>query len=496
MSQTRTVKLQVDAEEALKRLEAVEKELSQISKTSKETAKGTTLVSKGFRGIGLAWKAIGIGAVISALQFLADKLSANQEVLDTVATASAVFGDVLNRLAKPIIEVIKGLGLLGQAVTKVFKGEFQEASDLAVTAFDNVKTSVTGSSTSLKDFVETSKQAAQETLQFAKNLIAMQKEVKLAEADQRQLQLIYQRDAELQRQIRDDVNLTIEERIAANERLGRILDEQFEAERSLVLKKIKVAEIELSRNKDNIDLQVALKNAKTDLFELEERITGQRSEQLVNLTALENEYKESVKETGIQLKANVDTTVETNDEIIRIQDKRIENLIENDNEERELRAQQIEAVKAMEIGAAQSILTSLGTLAGEGTKMAKATALSQILINTAQAISGAIKAGAGLTFPANLGAIATGVASVLSGIASAKAIFKKVPGGGNDVDTPQNVNTAVQEATGIGALTPNIEAIEQPELGGGQTTVQAFVVENDISNAQALQQELDVQATL
>ena len=50
-------------------------------------------------------------------------------------------------------------------------------------------------------------------------------------------------------------------------------------------------------------------------------------------------------------------------------------------------------------------------------------------------------------------------------------------------------------AGGMGALVPNMENVEQPTVGG-DTTVQAFVVENDISNAQALQQELDTQATL
>ena len=41
MSQTKTVKLQIDAEEALKRLDAVEKELGNITKASKKTAEGT-----------------------------------------------------------------------------------------------------------------------------------------------------------------------------------------------------------------------------------------------------------------------------------------------------------------------------------------------------------------------------------------------------------------------------------------------------------------------
>ena len=47
--------------------------------------------------------------------------------------------------------------------------------------------------------------------------------------------------------------------------------------------------MELDQNKDNIDLQVALINAKTEMADLDERITGQRSEQLTNLKSLEKE---------------------------------------------------------------------------------------------------------------------------------------------------------------------------------------------------------------
>ena len=100
------------------------------------------------------------------------------------------------------------------------------------------------------------------------------------------------KEAELQRQIRDDVSLTMQERIAANNQLGIILNKQFEEEKAITDKKVLLAEMELSTNKGNIDLQVALTNSKTELAELDERITGQRSEQLTNLNALQ---KESVR---------------------------------------------------------------------------------------------------------------------------------------------------------------------------------------------------------
>jgi hypothetical protein len=48
---------------------------------------------------------------------------------------------------------------------------------------------------------------------------------------------------------------------------------------------------------------------------------------------------------------------------------------------------------------------------------------------------------------------------------------------------------------GIGGTIPNLENITGTATGE-QQPVQAFVVETDISNAQALQEELDIQATL
>ena len=482
MAIEKNIKRNVEAKDAIKDVDKLKQGVNDTSKSAADSKSSFAKMTTGVKGLGLAFKALGIGLIVSAFVKLQDALSQNQVFADKVNIAleavSITFQQIIGTVVEKGQKVIDFFQKTGSAITKFFKKDLD------------------GLNNSFEENNKQTETAFQRNRRLATEIVNLRKEVKLAEAEQRKLQLTYQKEAEIQRQLRDDTNLSIDERIAANTRLGQVLDEQFEKEKELADKKVALAELELSKNKDNVDLQVALINAQTELADLDERITGQRSEQLTNLTSLQNEYNESVKETGIQLKANVDTAVETNDELIRVNDEGIQELIDNEDEKREILAARIEASKAMQVDGAKSILASLGTLAGEGTKMAKATALSQILINTAQSISGAIKAGAGIPFPANLGAIATGVASVLSGIASAKAIFKKVPGGGNDVDTPQNVNTAVQQATGLGALTPNLEGIEQPELGGGQPTVQAFVVENDISNAQALQEELNVQATL
>ena len=457
-------------------------------------------MKNGIGAVGLAFKAMGVGLIVSAFAKLAEMLGENQAIMDKVAVASAVFGDVLRRLINPIVEVVKGIGMLGKAMVKVFKGDFKGASELAVDAFGNVKEAIVGNSTSLKDFIKNAKDAANESVKFAKELVNLRNEVKLAEANQRQLQLVYQKDAEVQRQIRDDISLTFEERIAANTKLGEILDEQFAKEQALAQKKVALAELELSRNKGNIDLQVALIDAKTELADLDERITGQRSEQLTNLKALEKEQADAIQ-AGIDAENKRLADIEAaNQKELALAEKKAAELkkIQEKEAADALKIKEAEeaARKALLERGGKQALSLVAKLAGEGTATAKAAAIAGILIDTAKGVSGAIAAGAGLPFPLNLGAIASGVASVLAGIANAKAVLKKVPGdgGGGGGDTSVSVPTA-PSVGGLGAQNVNMEAVEQPELGG-QQPAQAFVVESDISNAQALQQELDLQSTL
>ena len=246
-------------------------------------------------------------------------------------------------------------------------------------------------------------------------------------------------------------------------------------------KEIETARVKEAKSK--LDRDNALLAARELNLVIDEELTTKEIEALI---------KTEEKKLTIEQKAANDLKIlkqKEADEIIKIADKKAAD---------ELKATEnkIAANKAMEISGAQSILGALGQLAGEGTKLAKATAVSSILINTAQGVSAAIKAGAGLVFPANLGAIATGVGAVLSGIASAKSILSKVPEGVDmaetNIDLGSSNTPSLQEmnAGGLGGLIPNVNPLSTT------APIQAYVVENDISNAQALQEELEIQATL
>tara|TARA_R100001594_G_scaffold581_3_gene2245 strand:+ start:14092 stop:15543 length:1452 start_codon:yes stop_codon:yes gene_type:complete len=483
MAVEKNIKINVDAKDAIKQVDKLEQGVKKTGKGAKDSKKGFSAMKSGVKRVGLAFKAMGIGLIVAGFAALKDALAKNQAVMDKVNIASVVIGDIFQKLVNTVMAVVKSLGLLGKAVGKVLKGEFKEAGDLAKQSFDGVKEAVVGNSESFKDFIKNAKESAKETVKYANDLVRLQNEVKLAEANQRQLQLTYQKDAEIQRQLRDDISLTFEERIAANTKLGEILNEQFAEEQALANKKVELAELELSRNKDNIDLQVALINAKTELADLDERITGQRSEQLTNLKALEKEQADAIKATADAKQKELEDAKKAADEAVKIAEK-----------EAEAKAQIERDLGRTRRDIVANALGSVASLIGEETKAGKALAVGQALINTYSAATAALAqppVGAGPIFGpiAAVGAVAAGLANVK------KIVATKLPGVTDDGGGTAGATPAIPQAGGIGGnLIPNMNAITPPDTG--VQPVQAFVVENDISNAQALQEELDIQATL
>ena len=482
MAIEKTIIIKAETKEAAANVQKLNTQIQATDEATVAAESGFVALTSTINAAGLAFKALGIGLIVSAFVSLKDALGENQVVLDKVNIATAVIGDIFQKLVNTILSVVKGLGLLGKAVGKVLKGEFKEAGEIAKQSFDGVKEAVVGNNESFKDFINNAKEAAKESVKFAKDLVNLRNEVKLAEANQRQLQLTYQRDAELQRQLRDDISLTFDERIAANEELGRILDEQFAEEQALAQKKVELAELELSRNKDNIDLQVALINAKTELADLDERITGQRSEQLTNLNALEKEQADAIKATAdAEAKKLADQQAAANKSV------------EIAKKEAEAKAQIERTLAQTRRSIVANSLGQVASLLGEESKAGKALAVGQALINTYSAAAAALApppTGAGPIFGpiAAVGAVAAGLANVK------KIVSTKLPGVSGDSAPTASPDIPAESVGGIGGLIPNLEAISPPDIS--QQPVQAFVVENDISNSQALQEELEIQATL
>ena len=120
-------------------------------------------------------------------------------------------------------------------------------------------------------------------------------------------------------------------------------------------------------------------------------------------------------------------------------------------------------------------------------------AIAQTLINTYSAATAALApppVGAGPI----LGPIAA-AGAIVSGLANVKQIVQtKLPGVSDDPAPSGGEPSVPSGFNGIGGAIPNMESIQG--FDSAIQPVQAFVVENDISNSQALQEELEIQATL
>ena len=548
MAIEKTIILNADMKQAIDGLNNVEEKLGDIDKTTKKTETSTSSLASGFKGVGLAMKAAGFALIMKLVDNLSDALMKNEQIADGVEVVFNSIGvvfklltdtiinvytavaessdnfDALGRVAKNVLDIaltpfklaFDGIKLGVQSLQlvwekSVFGGKGKDVERIAelTTNIENTKQSIKDTKDALiesgKEIVGDFTEAVGEITNIAtvvqdefkktfedvtvnsiieqgKAITATKKNYELLSLQQQRLIEQYDIEAETQRQIRDDVSLDITERIAANERLGQILLDKNTAEQEAIDAQIASLQQRIALEGTSVELTNEIFALETEKIAVQATVTGLESEQLMNKNALLQEQRDLEQE---------------------VLDKQLEDaekLTAKEKEEADKRKAIAAAEKQAKLDFANAVLGGVTQLAGEGTKAAKAAAMASILLNTASAVTGAIKSAQSMPFPLNLGAIATGVGAVLSGVASAKQLLAKVPGGGDNPDTNVEVPSASSgglDAGGMGAFdSPNLEGIEQPEIGGGGSTVQAFVVENDISNAQALQEELDIQATL
>ena len=274
------------------------------------------MLFRSVKGIGTALKAAGIGLVVALLAKLGEVFSKNQKVLDTFNTATtaleiafndlfsfisnnigAVTGffkdifenpqeslkDFANAIKDNLIErfqsMLDMIGYLSKAIGHLFKGEFAEAKDAAVEAGKEMVDTWTGVDNSVDKITQTIKKGAEvvlvyskKTLDQAKAITETTKAAERAAVEFAKLNAQYLKDAEIQRQIRDDETKTFEERIEANQKLDKILAEQQKAQKAQIQLQINAAQAQYNINASE-ENYIALQEAKVGMLELEETIT-------------------------------------------------------------------------------------------------------------------------------------------------------------------------------------------------------------------------------
>jgi len=370
MAQEIDINLNVETKEAVTNINKLAEtlnntsdEVKKVGKSTNEVEKSTKTLADGFKGVGLAIKAMGIGLVISAMSTLKEVFMSNQKVADTVATGMGTVVNVFTKVVDVVISVIekvnnssngfKGLtntisGLItisltplklgfyaislaideaklaweesffGDGDTKTIdklnkristtKDNIEEVGKNALDAGKKVVNNIGAAVTEVGKVVEgtidgVSKISIKGAYEQAKANVQLQNTAKLAEANQARLVEQYDRQAEKLRQIRDNDLISIDERIKANDKLKDVLDKQQKAMIGQADMQIAAAKNTYEMNK-NIENQVALTNALANKEGVLAQVEGLRSEQIANNIALTKE-KTALQQSEVENLTNL-----------------------------------------------------------------------------------------------------------------------------------------------------------------------------------------------
>ena len=264
-------------------------------------------MAKGFIGLtkaSLGFIATPIGALLAVLVgaflLVRNAMNRSEEATNKIKVAFSAFSGILNKLLK-ILEPLGGFLIDGlvkgfELVEKgIFKAVDAIASGLDALGFDE-------KAESLRKFNKEIEEGAKQGRELALAEIALEKAQRLAQ----KTQLDFQKDAEKLRQIRDDETKTFAQRIKSNEDLGVVLQNQLRVESEIAQKALEVANLRIQaegQTKEALDAQA---EALTAISDIEERITGQESEQLTNRVAL---LKEATQKRIEAQKAELDNLI-------------------------------------------------------------------------------------------------------------------------------------------------------------------------------------------
>ena len=441
-------------------------------------------------------------------------------------------------LSVAILETKQNLYEVGEAAAGA-AGDIVDNFGEAITEVSEIGTQV------VNGLKEISVEAALET---AKTNQALKKSAQLAAAESRILLEQYDRQAELQRQIRDDETKSIDERIKANDELAVILNKQEEAmtKNAELVKAAAQAQFDLTGKTEDY---VAVLEAEAEVQAVAATVTGFRSEQQVNKNALD---KEGIELTNAKLESESLLSIEQKrfnaeqieDEYARLlalqevdvleaeqESVRLQAIVDNANAGTQAKidaqialdqfteqSEQTSVTRAKEIADAKikiaeteaqakkdnldktaAVLENFSNIAGKETVAGKAFAVAAATINTYRGVSDALAATTVTPFETAL-KFANAAAIGISGIANVKKILSvqlpPVTGGGS---TPKGSPTPAPLSMPPAFNTVGASGTNQlaDAIGGqSQQPVQAFVVSSSVTTAQELDRNIIDDATI
>jgi hypothetical protein len=521
-------------------------------KAFKTSLKGVT---GGFKTMRAAIISTGIGALIIAITSLIAAFRSSEEGQNKFAKLTSMIGTVVSVLTDRIADLGEGIinaftnpveaiknfsksvksfitdringiidsfGLLGSAIKKAFTGDFSGALEDAKDGFVKLNNSINPVAIVSKALVKSTKELVKEMKEEAK--IAGQIADIRAEADKLDRKLIVDRakaDRDRATLLEQSVN---KEKFSVEERIG-FLQEAADLEEKITNQEIEAAQKRLDAQRAENALGKSTKEDKEKEAQLEAQLIQLETAKLTKQKEVTSQIIAFKAEEAAQLKAIADQKAAEDKERA---DKEALEKKERDakalEEQKKLDEQIVQAQQNLEQAKANAIqggLQVIGMLAGKSKAVAKTLLIVEKGLAIAQVISTASKAIA--QAKANLAAtpavigLVPNPAYVIQAAATAKGILSTKIAAATSVAT-----IAAQAIQGLGggggggsagglggggateSQPPSFNIVGQSETnqlaeavaGQEQQPVQAYVVANDVTTAQSLENNIVEGATL
>ena len=518
--------------------------------------------SKGWDLFGKAIRMTGIGALVGVLFKFSEVLMGNQRVMDAVNTVantmSIIFSDLVNwiidannkvmeltdslfnldmdfgnikdkildfgntiktYMSDKVKEVVEGVGLLGKAIGKLFKGEFKEAGELAKEGaktlwnanpvVDLTKKTIEYGKNGLEKVIEGTKKAIKATTDYFKSTYEQGKAIVDTENKLTKLigkleqeRVAIQKNIDEKTKLRDNENRTFEERKQAVQELLKLEADLLQNEIDLQQARVDNLQAELRVNEDNLQMQQDLALAQAKLTELKNQDVKQITEQTQAFHDLTVAQTQSIREIEMLSKFGRERELAELDVFYKEQTEKARKAGVDQAKITEIYEEKKKQIRKkyndITIKSAGDLLGALASGQKQGSKSWKKLATAQALINTYLGVTKALS-DKEMPFVARMLNAGTQLIMGLNNVKKIKQTKMEgsggegsASGGGGGASTP-TINPT--EFIGdVGNLVPN--QLTEDVAGTEAQPVQAYVVERDISGIQALQEELNLQSTL
>ena len=476
----KTQKSAEEANDTIKNgLEALDKRTGGAVSAFKSLQGGLKSAITSFKTLRGAIIATGLGALLIAVTSLVSYFTQTERGAQKLRVVMAALGAAVGAVTDAVIS-------LGEGLFKLFTGDFKGAIETVRKGFEGIG-----------DEIRNDVKAAIELEQAMNRVKVAERELAVdrAEANKQIVQA---------RLIADDLTKSTEERTAAIKRASALEEQVFNKEMAQAKERLRILQAQADLNESDEATLEGIAQQRARVIELETQNLGRRKRLQTEINALLNEelaktkeletarraaQKVFTEEAGKEFKAYVDQSVAASKQgtgqIARVAQFAVDTTTATTQQSAADLSDYINFTIS-NLDAVSTAISGFAALAGENTKLSKALAITQIIIDTYQGATKAIGA-----YPPPFGQIAA-AGVVAAGIANLQKVKStQVPTSGDSAPS-----ASIQAPTAA-SVQPQFNIVGQGGINqlaqsiGSQFNqpVRAYVVGQDVTTSQQLQRQ-------